>query len=372
MVEDTRKWYDGIFSTEDWWSFWLGSFFVVLGVIGAVTHLPATGWIVKFKSWVCLSKSFGPAQNGLMSPWGSLILSYIILTIVTAIPAAIMKWNVKDYVAAWTIVFILTIIAYVIGKHAYISAPVTKWEKYGLESGLQLGGAYYIIALIIGLIIGNFAPKGFKEFAKKGARPEWFIKVAIVCLGAKLGVKALESTKFASHLIATGVCATIAAYLLCWPIAYFLLRRYFGYSREWSVCFASGISVCGVSASIATAGAVRARPIIPVLLSTLIVVYATVQLILYPPLLTKFWLNEPITAGASLGLSVKTDGADAASGAILDEMMRSAAQSKLNVFWEEGWQPGLYVPGLKILWMRILAKLYQSKEPKSLLTGKQF
>ncbi|OCC14335.1 Inner membrane protein [Dissulfuribacter thermophilus] len=336
-MTDKRKWYDGMFSTEDWWAFWLGGFFVILGILAAVTHLPLTGWIVKFKGWVDISHAFGSAQKGLMGPWASLIVSYIIFTAVTAAAAAIMKWNVKDYIAAWTIIFVLTVVAYIIGKHAYISAPATKWHKFGLESGLQLGGAYYIFALVIGLIIGNFAPKSFIDFMKKGARPEWFIKIAIVCLGAKLGVKALESAHFAAHLIISGICATIAGYLLYWPLAYLLLRRGFGYSREWSACFASASSICGVSAAIATAGAVRAKPIIPVLLSTLVVVYATVQLILYPPILTKFLLHEPIVAGSSLGLAIKTDGADAASGAILDELMRSAAQLKLGVIWEEGW-----------------------------------
>lgn len=332
-----KKWYNGMFSTEDWWAFWLGSFFVIVGILAAITHLPLTGWIVKFSDWVDISKAFHPAQKGLMSPLASLVVSYVLFTIVTAFAAYIMRWNLKDYIMAWSIIFVLTVVAFIIGKHAYISAPPTKWKKFGLESGLQLGGAHYIIALVIGLIIGNFAPKKFVNFMKKGARPEWFIKIAIVCLGAKLGIKALESAHFAAHLIISGICATIAAYLLYWPIAYFILRRGFGYSREWAACFASGVSICGVSAAIATAGAVRAKPIIPVLLSTLIVVYATVQLILYPPLLTKFWLNEPITAGSSLGLAIKTDGADAASGAILDDLMRSAAQLKMGVVWEEGW-----------------------------------
>jgi uncharacterized membrane protein YadS len=336
-MADNRKWYDGMFSTEDWWAFWIGAFFVTLGIIGAATGLPLTGWIVKFKGWVNLSKAIGPSYKGLMSPIASLIVSYVIFTIVTAIAARIMKWNVRDYVVAWTIVFILTVIAYIIGKNAYISAPPNKWSHFGIKSGLQLGGAYYILALLIGLIIGNFAPKSFKQFMEKGARPEWFIKIAIVCLGAKLGVKALKSAHYAFHLIISGICATFAGYLLFWPLAYYILRRWFGYSREWSACFASGVSICGVSAAIATAGAVRARPIIPVLLSTLIVVYATFQMILYPMLMTKFMLHFPIVAGSAIGLSIKTDGADAAAGALLDEMMRSAAELKLGVKWEEGW-----------------------------------
>lgn len=335
MAEE-RKWYSGMFSTEDWWAFWIGIFFVILGIITAATHVDLTGWIVKFGNWVDISKAFGPAHAGITSPLGALVVSYIIFTIVTAIGAWAMKWNIRDYIAAWTIVFVLTVIAYIIGQNAYISAPSTKWEKFGISSGLQLGGAYYIIALVIGLIIGNFATKEFKEFILKGARPEWFIKIAIVCLGAKLGLKALEAAGFATHLILAGVCATIAAYLLYWPISYYITRRFFGFSREWSACFASGISICGVSAAIATAGAIRARPIVPVIISSLIVIFAAIQLVTYPPLLTKFWFNEPITAGASLGLVIKTDGADAAGGAILDELMRSKAQ-QLGIYWEEGW-----------------------------------
>ena len=336
-MADKRKWYDGMFSTEDWWAFWIGAFFVTLAIIGAALNLPLTGWIVKFKGWVKFSDSFAPSFKGLMSPWASLIVSYIIFTIITGIAAAIMRWNVKDYIASWTIIFILTVIAYIIGKNAYISAPPNKWAHYGIKQGLQFGGAYYVLALLIGLIIGNFAPKGFKEFMKKGARPEFFIKIAIVCLGAKLGVKALQSAHYAAHLIVSGICATFAAYLLYWPLAYLILRKWFNYSREWSACFASAVSICGVSAAIATGGAVKARPIIPVLLSTIIVVYATFQMIIYPMLMTKFMLHQPIVAGSAIGLSIKTDGADAAAGALLDEMMRSAAQLKLGVKWEEGW-----------------------------------
>ncbi len=333
---EERKWYSGMFSTEDWWAFWIGTFFVILGIIAAATNIDLTGWIVKFSSWVDISKAFRAAHKELMSPMASLIVSYIIFTIVTAIGAWAMRWNIKDYIAAWTIIFVLTVIAYIIGTNAYISAPSTKWEKLGIESGLQLGGAHYILALVIGLLIGNFAPKGFKEFILKGARPEWFIKIAIVCLGAKLGLKALEAPGYAMHLVVAGMCATIAAYLLYWPIAYYLMRRVFGYSREWSACFASGISICGVSAAIATAGAIRARPIVPVIISALIVIFATIQLITYPPLLTKFWFNEPISAGAALGLTIKTDGADAAAGALLDDLMRAKAES-MGIFWEEGW-----------------------------------
>lgn len=46
-----------------------------------------------------------------------------------------------------------------------------------------------------------------------------------------------------------------AAYLIFWPVVYTLGRRIFKLKRDASAVLASGISICGVSAAIATAGA---------------------------------------------------------------------------------------------------------------------
>jgi len=336
MAEE-RKWYTGMFSTEDWWAFWLGTFFVLLGIITSLSGVDLVGWIIKFGKWVAIEKSFKASHPDLMSPVAALIATYIILMLTTAIGAYFMKWDIKKYIGAFTIVFWLSVLSYIIGENAYIAATELDRAKYGIDWSLSLGGAFYIMALIIGLIIGNLAPKGFREFVKLGARPEWFIKVAIVMLGAKLGYLAIKSLGYAVHLLAAGASATIAAYLLFWPLAFLAGRKLFKLSREWAACLASGISICGVSAAIATAGAIRARPIVPVMISALIVVFAVIELIILPGVLAAFWFNEPIAAGASLGLTVKTDGADAAAGAILDELMRSRAALELGQQWEEGW-----------------------------------
>jgi uncharacterized membrane protein YadS len=247
-----------------------------------------------------------------------------------------MKWGVKKYFVAWSIIFWLTVLFYIVGQNAYIAATKLEWKKYGIERGLELGGAYYIMALFGGLFIGNLTPKRFRTFVKEAAKPEWFIKVAIVCLGTKLGLKAIEAAGFAIHLLLAGCCATIAAYLLFWPLAYAVSRKIFKLSKEWAACLASAISICGVSAAIATGGAIRARPIVPVMISSLVVVFAFSELVILPGVLTKYWSNEPIVAGASLGLTVKTDGADAAAGAILDDLIRSKVAGQ-GIHWDEGW-----------------------------------
>jgi len=72
------------------------------------------------------------------------------------------------------------------------------------------------------------------------------------------------------------------------------------------------------------------------MVSALIVVYAVVELVVLPPIFSSTMSSEPIVAGAAMGMSVKTDGADGAAGAVLDELMRAAKLDKDGVTYEEG------------------------------------
>lgn len=373
-----RRWNVGMLSTEDWWAVWIGIFFVFLGLLAAATGLDFTGWIIKFSKWVEITDLFRASHKGLLSPGASLILSYVIFTLATCTGVWFMKWDVKKYFIAWTIIFWLTVLFYIIGQNAYIAATSLERAKYGIEWSLSLGGAYYIIALFAGLFIGNLTPKKVRTFMREAAKPEWFIKIAIVCLGTKLGLKAIEATGFAMHLLFAGCCATIAAYMLFWPLAYLVSRKVFKLTKEWAACLASAVSICGVSAAIATGGAIKARPIVPIMISSLVVVFAVSELIILPGLLSSYWSHEPIVAGASLGLTVKTDGADAAAGAILDELIRAKVSGQ-GIHWDEGWILassimtkiwidmfiGIWAFVLAIVWVYYIDRRPGEKVPKS-------
>ena len=90
-------------------------------------------------------------------------------------------------------------------------------------------------------------------------------------LGGFFAVTAAGKLNLASALLLRGVAAIIEAYLIYWAVVYFVARKWFGFNREWAAPLASGISICGVSAAIATGGAIRARPVVPVLVSSLVV-----------------------------------------------------------------------------------------------------
>ena len=171
----------------------------------------------------------------------------------------------------------------------------------------------------------------------EAARPEWYIKTAIVFLGVNLGAQTVEASGFAFDLILTGAAATFVAYLFFWPIVYAAARRLFGFKRDVAAVLASGISVCGVSAAIATAGAIRAKPVIPVTISMVVVIFAMIELIVLPGFYTALLPDQPIVNGAALGMTVKTDGADAAAGALLDELMITRHLQLTGEQWQAGW-----------------------------------
>jgi uncharacterized membrane protein YadS len=332
-----RKWYDGMSTNEDWWAVWLGIFMFAVSLT-SIWGFDLVGWQLRPTTWTEVGKWANPATKAYagLGWFGSLVVTYVVWTALTCTGAYFMGLNVKKFFVGWTILFLLAWTCWIIGHEAHIAAPINDFKKRGITWGLSLGSdAGFILALFVGLFIGNFV-KPLANFVKEACKPEWFIKTAIVYVGINLGAYSLKAAGFAFDLAIAGAAATFVAYLLFWPIIYALGRKVFRLPRQWAAVFCSGISICGVSASIATAGAIRAKPIIPVLVSTLVVVYAMVELIILPGFYTAVAPDQPIVNGAAMGMTVKTDGADAAAGAILDQLMVAQAASK-GIMWQKDW-----------------------------------
>jgi len=73
-----------------------------------------------------------------------------------------------------------------------------------------------------------------------------------------------------------------------------------------------------------------------VMIASLVVIFAVVELIILPGLAATFLSTQPMVAGAWMGLAVKTDGAAVASGAITDALIRGQAAAA-GINWQEGW-----------------------------------
>ncbi|MEK6698908.1 MAG: putative sulfate exporter family transporter [Nitrospirota bacterium] len=271
-----------------------------------------------------------------MSGMTSLILTYLAMLAVMSIGAKLLGADVKKFAIGFTVIFFISYACWFAGHYAYIAATKNKLAAFKIPWSLSLTGeSGFIFALLAGLVVGNFFPK-LSDKLKEASRPELYIKTAIVIMGAALGLKAAESFTLASNIMFRGLCAIVEAYLIYWAVVYYMARKYFKFNREWAAPLASGISICGVSAAIATGGAIRARPIVPIMVSSLVVVFAVVEMLILPFAAQTFLWKEPLVAGAWMGLAVKTDGGAVASGAITDALIL-AKNLEVGINYQKEW-----------------------------------
>ena len=324
--------------SEDWLSFWTGLAVFLLS-LGAFLGADLLGFGAKVGTWTDLSKAITPVASSFqwMPGWLAVVSTYLFMGLVVGIGNWFLGGNVRKFIVAFTLVFALSFACWVLGNHAHIAATTpAEFKKFGIGWSLELTGeAGFVLALLAGLAIGNFFPK-WAGLLKESLKPELFVKAAIVIMGAGVGIKALENSGLARSIMFRGFCAIIEAYLIYWAVIYYIARKYFKFNREWAAPLASGISICGVSAAIATGGAIRARPMVPIMVSSLVVVFAVVELLLLPFLAQAFLWKEPLVAGAWMGLAVKTDGAATAAGAVTEALILAKAAGS-GIIYEKDW-----------------------------------
>jgi uncharacterized membrane protein YadS len=354
--------------SEDWLSVWIGLFIFVLS-LGVFIGADLLGFGITTGIWTNLSKALKPVSKAYegFGGIGSLLATYVFLLVVMTIGASVLKANVKRFIAGFTAVYFISYLCWIIGSWANVAVTTPPdMQKFGISWSMKLtpeGG--FIVALVVGLIVGNFF-QGFAEAIKDAVRPELYIKTAIVILGGFLGVTAAEKLGLATAVMFRGLCAIVEAYLIYWALVYFIARKYFKFSREWAAPLASGISICGVSAAIATGGAIKSRPVIPIMVSSLVVIFAVVELLVLPFIAQNFLHQEPMVAGAWMGLAVKTDGAAVASGAVADSLIRAKTLAAEGINYKEGWIMGaattvkVFIDVFIGIWAFILAVVWCS------------
>ena len=322
--------------SEDWLAVWIGLFIFVVS-LGAFIGVDVLKWVVTTSVWTDILKALKPISANWLGGFGSLLLTYIVLLVIMTVGAVALKADIKKFMIGFTVVFWISYLCWMMGSWANIAVTTPPdMKKFGITWSLKLTAeAGFIIALLVGLFFGNFVPS-FANSIKEAVRPEWYIKTAIVILGGSLGMMAAEKLGLATAVMFRGLCAIVEAYLIYWALVYFIARKYFKFSREWAAPLASGISICGVSAAIATGGAIKARPVVPIMVSSLVVIFAVVELIVLPFFAETFLYKEPMVAGAWMGLAVKTDGAAVASGAVTEGLILGKAAAE-GVMYQPEW-----------------------------------
>ena len=349
-----------------------GCFIFLLAALN-LAHLDVLGWVVSTNMWTSMDKAFSAttgAYKGTISGVVSLLCTYVALTAILSFGIKLLGGNVARFVKSFTVVFFISEICYMFGANAHIAATPDAQAKFGIDWSIGLTTeAGFIVALVAGIFISNAFPR-IAESLHDACRPELFVKIAIVIMGAELGVKAAAASGMAGTIIFRGLCAIVEAYLLYWAFVYYVARKYFKFSREWAVPLASGISICGVSAAIATGSSIRARPVVPIMVSSLIVVFTCIEMLILPFIASHFLYSEPMVAGGWMGLAVKSDGGAIASGAIAESLiLAKAAEAGIN--WEPGWiimvttTVKIFIDVFIGVWALVLAWVWCTKFDKS-------
>jgi len=354
--------------SEDWLAVWGGLFIFALS-LGTVAGIDLLGWSAKTQVWLQLENALAPVSKGYSHLGGivSLLATYVFLLLTTTVGAVALRLRIPQFMFGFSVIFWISYACWMAGSYAYIAATPDKLKGLGIPWSLNLTQeAGYLIALVAGLVTGNVFPR-FTNWLRAAIRPEWYIKTAVVILGGSLGIAAMEQAGLATAVMFRGMCAIVEAYLIYWALVYFVARRFFKFSREWAAPLASGISICGVSAAIATGAAIRARPIVPIMVSSLVVLFAMVEMLVLPFVAQRFLYNEPMVAGGWMGLAVKTDGAAVSSGAIADSLIRAKAEEESGVRYQEGWilntatTVKVFIDVFIGIWSFILAIIWSTK-----------
>jgi len=325
---------------EDWTSVIIG---VTLILITAATTFfpempkfgPKTGWT----GWTVLSTEVFTSGNTIR-----LIMTFLYFLLFAAIGALIMGKNLKSLLKSFPIIFILSMLAQFIASSGSM-------KDLGLETVL--------FSLLIGLFISNVLKT--PDWLKEGMQSEFYIKIGLVMLGA---------TILFSEIMKAGLYGVLQAVVVVFSVWYFAfwIAKKLKVDEELGIMLASAVSICGVSAAIATAGAIKGDSKKLSYVISLVLIVA-IPMMIFMPLLAR-WMKLPDeVTGAWMGGTIDTTGAVVASGTIAGDIalkfstiikfsqnvLLGVAAFIISIFWsyrQAGKNDTTQKPTLKVIWER--------------------
>ncbi len=325
---------------EDWASVAIGGFMIM--AVLATSFIPAlpqfgpkTGW----NGWTVLSTEVFTSGNTLR-----LLMTFLYFFFFALAGTWLMGNRGKELLKAFPVVFVLSMIAQFVASSGSM-------KNLGLETVL--------FSLLLGLFISNVLST--PNWLKAGIQSEFYIKIGLVLLGAS--ILFTEIMKAGLY----GVAQAVIVVVTVWYFAYWVARK-LKVDDELSVMLASAVSICGVSAAIATAGAIKGDSKKLSYVISLVLVVA-IPMMIFMPLLAK-WMNLPDeVTGAWMGGSIDTTGAVVAGGTIAGDtalkfstiikfsqnVLLGVAAFLISIFWTlkgSKENPTGEKVGLRVIWDR--------------------
>lgn len=284
------------------------------------------GWIGKVGGWVRspLDAFIDPKTKTSVIP--SLLGAFLATGLVSLLAVAIQRLPIAPFLSSFPAVFLLAVLSYVMAKQAVI-------EMSNLE--------YALWALLVGMVICNTV--GTPQWLKPAVRGELFIKIGLVLLGAEV---------LFGRLLALGIPGIFVSWVVT-PIV--LIGTYiFGQrvlkmeSKSLNIVISADMSVCGVSAAIATAAACKAKKEELSLAIGLSLAFTVIMMIVMPRVVVAMELN-PRVGGAWIGGTIDSTGAVAAAGEALGKI---GSETAVTVKMIQNILIGVVAFGVAIYWTK--------------------
>ncbi|CAK7047769.1 MAG: putative sulfate exporter family transporter [Petrimonas sp.] len=246
-----------------------------------------------------------------------------------------------QFILSFIIIYALALLADVITDVAFV-------KKMGLES--------VFFSVLIGLIVRNTI--GLPKWMGAAVRSEYYIKAGLVILGSSI---------LFGEIMRAGSLGMIQAVIVVLSVWYFSfwVSRKMGVDSEMSMMLSSSVSICGVSAAIATCGAIKGDPKKLSFIVSLVLIVAIPMMYILPFFAKWMGLSEQV-AGAWLGGTIDTTAAVVASGKFIGEtaeqysvIIKSAqnvllgvAAFAISIYWSYKGTNSNIRPSGSVLWER--------------------
>jgi len=270
---------------EDWAVVLIGMLIIVAALAGLQLSAPVY-------SWNDSSELFNNVLA--LKNLDLVLLQFLYMLIAGSVAILLTGKSIKAFIAGFPIVYVLTIFALILA---------------GSKSLRGLNLEAVIISLFLGLLIRNFF--SIPTWLSGALSTELFVKIGLVLLGC--------SVIFGDVLKAgtLGLIQALVVVISVWYFAYWICKK-LKIDDELTMMLSSAVSICGVSAAIATAGAIQGDAKKLSYVISLVLITAIPMMIGMPYLASYLGLSQEVT-GAWLGGTIDTTGAVVASGTLVGE-----------------------------------------------------
>ncbi len=315
------------------------------GILKQMAPNPLAAWFGKLGSWDNNPlAALGDKQGKSLVP--SIAGVFILSLLLFGIAQAVIGGRMGNFPVAFALLFLLAMLAFVLAGQKVI-------KHYNLE--------YALWALAVGLAISNTI--GTPGWMRPALRTELYIKTGLVLLGAAI---------LLNQLLALGKPGIFIAWVVT-PIVLITTYLFGQYvlkvpSRSLNMVISADMSVCGVSAAIATAAACKAKKEELSLAIGLSLGFTVLMMVVMPPIIKTMGLSE-VVGGAWIGGTIDSTGAVAAAGSMLGPTAEATA---VTIKMIQNILIGVVAFGVAVYWVTCVERAENGPRPSVMEVWRRF